>query len=208
MSTRTVSSHIVAVEFVSMDGVLQAPGTTTEDPCNFAHGGWSRPYFADHQSVMSGLLDDAGALLMGRRTHDIFAAAWPGVTDSANLVATAFRRLPRYVTSTSLVVSPWPGTTVLRNLVEVADMAADAKGHVVIIGSGRLLASMLALDLVDQLHLLVHPVMLGEGKRLTTASVHMSAWAVESVDAMPTGLIRTIYRREPAGARQSVEAPS
>ncbi|MFB7458533.1 MULTISPECIES: dihydrofolate reductase family protein [unclassified Streptomyces] len=161
---------LVVTGFVSMDGVHQAPGGPQEDDRDgFTQGGWSVPYGdEDFGRFMTEVFDRAGAFLLGRRTYDIFAAYWPQVTDPANPVAARLNGLPKYVVSTSLTDPAWQGTTVIsKDLAEeVAAAKERTEGELQVHGSGDLVRSLLALDLVDTVHLLTFPVVLGAGHRL------------------------------------------
>ncbi|MFF9124999.1 dihydrofolate reductase family protein [Streptomyces sp. NPDC014889] len=161
---------LVVTAFVSIDGVRQAPGGPREDNRDgFTQGGWSVPYGdEDFGGFMAEVFDRAGAFLLGRRTYDIFAAYWPQVTDPANPVASRLNTLPKYVASTSLTDPAWQGTTVISGDLakEVAAVKERTGGELQVHGSGDLVRSLLALDLVDTLHLLTFPVVLGAGHRL------------------------------------------
>jgi dihydrofolate reductase len=162
---------LLVVEYVSLDGVIQAPGHAGEDPDGgFAHGGWTGPFMAEHRRYNSRLYPTAGGFVLGRRTYEIFAAYWPTVTDQTDRIAHALNTRPKYVASTTLFEAAWPGTTVLTG--EVAEQVAKLKqqpgdgGPLLVIGSATLAQTLAAHHLVDEYQLLVHPVVLGSGKRL------------------------------------------
>jgi dihydrofolate reductase len=161
---------LIVVEYVSLDGVIQAPGYAGEDPeGGFSHGGWTDGFMADHRRYKSRLYPTAGAFLLGRRTYEIFAAYWPTVTDQRDRIAHALNNRPKYVASTTLRAPAWPGTTVLAGDVaeEVANLKQGPGGEpILVVGSATLAKTLLAHDLVDEYQLLVHPVVLGGGKRL------------------------------------------
>lgn len=124
---------------------------------------------ADHRRYNSRLYPTAGAFLLGRRTYEIFAAYWPTVTDETDRIARALNSRPKYVVSTTLRAAAWPGTTVLSGDVaeEVAKLKQGPGGEsILVVGSARLAQTLLAHGLVDEYQLLVHPVVLGSGKRL------------------------------------------
>src|ERR1700712_5341069 len=93
---------IVLMEYVSLDGVVQAPGNDQEDPEGFAHGGWTQPFFHDHRRYMPEILTAAGGYLLGRSTYDIFAASWPTVTDPDDVLARALNGRPKSVVPATL----------------------------------------------------------------------------------------------------------
>ncbi|MFI2433009.1 dihydrofolate reductase family protein [Streptomyces sp. NPDC018693] len=163
---------LVSTIFVSLDGVYQAPGGPQEDTRDgFEQGGWSVPYGDDDFGrFVTDVFDRVDAFLLGRRTYDIFAAYWPKVTAPDDPVASRLNTLPKYVASTTLTDPSWTATTVLGDDLaqEVTALKERTDGELQVHGSGALLRSLFDLDLVDTLHLLTFPVVLGAGRRLFT----------------------------------------
>ncbi|MCX4562155.1 dihydrofolate reductase family protein [Streptomyces phaeochromogenes] len=153
--------------FVTLDGVHQAPGGREEDRRDgFEHGGWSFPYDdEDFGQFITEVFGRAGAFLLGRHTYEIFAGFWPKVTDP---VAGKLNALPKYVVSSSITRPEWAGTTVISGDLakEVTAIKENTEGELQVHGSAALAQSLLALDLVDTVHLLSFPVVLGTGRRL------------------------------------------
>ncbi|MEG8280592.1 dihydrofolate reductase family protein [Streptomyces sp. AHA2] len=161
---------LVSTLFVTLDGVYQAPGGPQEDTRGgFVHGGWSFPYAEeDFGRFVNEVFARPSAFLLGRRTYDIFASYWPKVTDPGDPVASQLNGLPKFVPSATLEDPAWAGTTVLRGDLaqEVTALKDRTDGEIQVHGSGALVRSLLARDLLDTLHLLTFPVVLGSGFRL------------------------------------------
>jgi dihydrofolate reductase len=188
--------------FVSLDGVMQAPGGTEEDTSGgFACGGWQVP-FADEDmgTFVVEVFDRAGAFLLGRRTYEIFAGYWPRVTDPQDPIATRLNTLPKHVVSTTLTDPDWENTTVVSGDVtaEVARLKErTAEGELQIHGSGTLAQALLAHGLVDEINLLVHPVYLGSGRRLFAEGGPPTAYELTAARTTGSGIAIQTYR--PAG---------
>lgn len=162
---------LIVAEYMSLDGVVQAPGHAGEDAAGgFAHGGWTGPYMADHWRYNNELYQTVGAFLLGRLTYEIFAAAWPAVTDEDNQIARALNTLPKYVASTTLrqEQATWAGTTILKGDIatEVTRLKEQPGRPILVTGSARLVLTLQRHDLIDEYRLWLHPVVLGGGKRL------------------------------------------
>jgi dihydrofolate reductase len=180
--------------FTTLDGVAQAPGGPEEDPeGGFRFGGWQAPLIDEvsGQQVMSGL-EGLDALLLGRKTYDIFAAYWP---HQQGEIADPFNRVPKYVASRSTPDLSWAGSTLLGpDLVSAVRDVRDRHDNVHVIGSIDLVQTLLAEQLFDELTLWIHPVVLGSGKRVfpegaTPANVSLIAPA----DTSPNGIVRLRY---------------
>jgi dihydrofolate reductase len=157
------------VEFLSLDGVMQAPGSPGEDPSgDFRHGGWATSYFDPvmGEDAASGMAT-TGAYLFGRITYDAMAAHWPN-TPPDDPFGSHLNATPKYVVSRGHPTLTWSGTTLLEGdpAEAVADLKAKDGGSICILGSGELVRTLLDAGLVDELSLTIHPILLGSGKRL------------------------------------------
>jgi dihydrofolate reductase len=155
--------RIVVTEFVSLDGVMEAPGGGE----GFQHAGWTFeiPRGEEGDKFKLDEVMDAEAQLLGRVTFEGFAAAWPSMQGP---FADKFNSMPKYVVSSTLQSPEWNNSTVLKGDVaeEVSKLRASIDGDVLVAGSGQLVQALLEHDLVDELRLMVFPVVLGQGKRL------------------------------------------
>jgi dihydrofolate reductase len=156
---------IVVTEFISLDGVIEAPGGGED----YRHAGWTFEIERGQEGdkFKLGELQEAEAQLLGRVTYEGFAAAWPKMEDEAGF-ATKMNEMPKYVVSSTLERADWQNTTILSG--DPADSVATLKGKVdgviLVAGSATLVRSLIENDLVDELRLMVFPVLLGQGKRL------------------------------------------
>ena len=190
--------------FLSVDGVYQGPGAPTEDPSEgFERGGWLVPHFDEATGAfMNEVFRDADAFLIGRRTYDIFAASWPKMNDPADPVANKLNTLPKYVASRTLRDPEWANSHVLEGDLAsaVRRLKATDGRELQVHGSGRLVRFLLANDLVDRLHLLVFPVIVGQGRRLFPDDGVPTGLALEASRTTPTGVSISVYR--PTGRPQ------
>ena len=157
--------RIVVTEFVSLDGVMEDPGGAE----GYEHGGWSFQVSRGDEGDKFKLdeLVDAEAQLLGRVTYEGFAKAWPSITDEAGFAA-KMNSMPKYVVSSTLTNPEWQNTTVLSGDVaeEVSKLKQEVDGNILVAGSAQLVQALIEHDLVDELRLMVYPVVLGSGKRL------------------------------------------
>jgi dihydrofolate reductase len=160
---------LIVQSFVTLDGVVQAPGGPEEDPeGGFAYGGWLAPFWSeDADAIIEDSTSRLDALLLGRRTYDIFAGFWPNVGDEDSFAARA-NRAPKYVLSTTLTEPTWAHTEVIADdvVARVAALKELPGQELQVHGSAAAVQTLLANELVDELNLLVAPVTLGRGKRL------------------------------------------
>jgi len=202
---------LVVTAFITLDGVYQAPGGPREDRGGgFEQGGWSVPYGdGDFGTFVAEVFDRSGAFLLGRRTYDIFAAHWPRVTDPADAVASRLNSLPKYVVSQTLGAPSWAGTTVLGGDLakEVTAVRERTEGELQVHGSGALVRSLLALDLVDTLHLVTFPVVLGAGRRFFAEGAVPTAFRHTGARTTGTGVAIHTYELEGRPRYGSYELP-
>jgi dihydrofolate reductase len=191
---------LTVTEFLTLDGVAQAPGAPEEDPeSGFTHGGWQAPYDDDEAGdVMFQQAQEMDALLLGRKTYDIFAGYWP--TAPAEIPFTGLlNRVPKYVASRTLSDPlAWAGTTVLAgDLAQDVNALKERHEHVHVIGSLDLVQSLQRLGLVDAWHLWLYPLVLGTGKHVFEAGAAPNALQLTDSKAYAHGVLHLTY--EPAG---------
>ena len=190
-------SKLVVLEYVSLDGVIQAPGHAAEDPAGgFAHGGWTGPFISQHPHFVAESFAAADAFLFGRLTYEIFAAYWPTVTDPGDPIARALNTRPKYVAASSPPDRAWAGTTVLDGDVagRVAELKARTGRELLVVGSGQLAQGLADQGLVDEYRLLVHPIVVGSGKKLFRDGAAPSPMRLVEVTASTGGLVLLTYR--------------
>ena len=154
--------------FTTLDLVGQAPGGPDEDPIGFPFGGWQAPLLDDVSGAqVAAAYEGTDALLLGRRTYDIFAAYWPHQQGGDDAIATLFNSVPKYVASRGAPDLSWAGSTQLgRDLPSAVREVRDRHAHVKVVGSLNLVQTLLHERLFDRLDLWVHPIVLGVGKKL------------------------------------------
>ncbi|GAA3477568.1 dihydrofolate reductase family protein [Streptomyces yanii] len=192
-------AKLTLTTFLSLDGVVQAPGSPDEDPSGgFEYGGWLAPFMDEGMGqFMIEVLDRSAAFLLGRRTYDIFAAYWPRVTDPDDPIAGRLNPYPKSVVSTTLEKADWENTTVVS--ADVAEEVARIKertvgGELQIHGSGTLAQSLMAHDLIDEYNLLTYPVVLGRGRRLFPEGGLPTAFALTGTRTTSKGIAIHTYR--------------
>jgi dihydrofolate reductase len=194
--------RLVLSEFVSLDGVVQAPGGPDEDTDGgFAHGGWSMPYF--EPVTMGGFVDEAvratDALLFGRRTWQTMAAAWPDRDDGSDPFASRMNAITKYVVSTTLTGDDlsWDNSVLVPGddpVGAVAELKQRGGGDLGLMGSSRLARTLVAAGLVDEYRLLIEPVLLGGGKSLFPADGERRPLELVGASTSPTGVLLCVYR--------------
>lgn len=188
-------------EFISLDGVVQAPGAANEDTDGgFSHGGWSIKYF--DPVVMGGMFDklakESDALLQGRRTYQVSAAAWPN--RSGDPFSDWINQVQKYVVSNTLNDEDitWGPAEIIRgdDLVKtISDLRAQPGGYIYVYGSAMMVRSLLAADLVDELLLTIEPIILGGGKTIFTANGKAIPFELVSAEEASSGALVCRYAR-------------
>ena len=189
---------VIVNEFVSLDGVVQAPGGAEEDTSGgFGHGGWHMRYFDDlSQKWVLASIVEAGGFLLGRRTYEIFAAYWPSAPEEEQVIAEPLNRKPKYVASTTLTEPlEWQNSTVLQG--DLADAVAALKqkdgADLHVIGSTELVQRLIEHGLVDEFRLMIDPVMLGGGKRIFRDDGSLRPLRLVDSEVTTTGAILATY---------------
>jgi dihydrofolate reductase len=195
--------RIVVSEFMSLDGVVQAPGGAEEDTDGgFRHGGWSMPYF--DVEVMGSAVDETAqrtdALLFGRRTWQVMASAWPERSADEDPFTAWINQVPKHVVSDTLTEADltWGPTTIIRGadlVPTVQSLREQPGGDVNVMGSSKLATALLAADLVDELNLMIEPIVLGGGKGVFPADGQARPFELVSCTQAPTGVLIARYQR-------------
>jgi dihydrofolate reductase len=186
---------IVVLTFLSLDGVMQAPGGPEEDTSGgFKYGGWTVPYFdeaagEEMKKQMSGEYD----LLLGRKTYDIFAGYWPNHTDDWPQI----NKITKFVVSNTLENSTWENTVVINDDVvnKLKKLKEEEGSPLQVHGSSNLIQTLFKEDLVDELWLKIFPVTLGKGKRLFDEGTMPAAFELIESKTTPSGVIIASYKR-------------
>jgi len=192
-------AKLTMTSFVTLDGVMQAPGGPREDTTGgFSHGGWFIP-LADSAfgEFIVGVFGRAGAFLLGRRTFQIFAGHWPRITDPNDPVAGPLNSLPKYVASRTLERSDWKGTTILRDPVaEIPRIKRElGEKELQVHGSPGFGQTLLRQGLVDELHVVLAPLTLGSGqKRLFGEGTVPTAFALAASRTTTSGVVILTYQ--------------
>lgn len=189
---------IVILSFVSLDGVMQAPGGPEEDTSGgFKYGGWTVPYSDEFSgNLMGEQMSMPFDLLLGRKTYDIFAAYWPK-QDPSGYVAGPFNKATKYVVSDSLPELIWENSVLIEGDVvqKIKELKRQDGEMLQVHGSGNLIQTLLQNDLVNELWLKIFPVTLGNGKRLFAEGVMPAAFELTQSTTTPKGVIFANYKR-------------
>jgi dihydrofolate reductase len=195
---------LTTITNVSVDGVMQGLGGPDEDRRGgFERGGWAMPLFDNEAAAFLGqVYQRADAFLFGRWTYEVFAGSWGVMTDSANPIASALNTRPKYVASTTLTDPRWADTTVLSGDVAAAvgELKAKQAGELQVHGGGTLIRWLLDNHLVDEIILLIYPVVIGQGTRLFPDTGPDTALELLDSRTTPKGVMIQVYR--PTGRPQ------
>lgn len=196
--------RVVILNFLSLDGVYQGPGSPDEDRSGgFERGGWFVPFVdAALEERVEEWASSANGFLFGRRTYEAFSAVWPTITDPSDRNAARLNSLPKYVAATSPVETTWGPATVLDRDVEaaIAALKQAEDGELQIHGSGRLGRSLLAANLVDELRIAIAPVIVGKGRKLFGDTQGTAGFNLLSEERTPSGLIMCRFENTGDGA--------
>jgi dihydrofolate reductase len=189
---------VIANEFMSLDGVVQAPGGADEDTSGgFEHGGWHMRYFDElSQKWVLESIVEAGGFLLGRRTYEIFAAYWPKAPEEEQVIAQPLNTKPKYVASTTLTVPlEWQNSTVLQGDIAeaVAALKQEDGADVHVIGSAELVRTLIEQGLVDEFRLMIDPLLLGGGKRIFRDDGSLRTLRLVHSEVTTTGAILATY---------------
>ena len=186
---------IVVLSFITLDGVMQAPGGPEEDTSGgFKYGGWTAPYFDEEAGKLMGKQMQPADLLLGRKTFEIFAGYWPTHTE----MWSSINDVTKYCVSTTLESSDWQNTVFLKDVEDIKKLKASDGPDLQVHGSGNLIQTLLKNDLVDELWLKTFPLTLGAGKKLFADGTVPAAFTLMESTVTGSGVIFANYKR--AGA--------
>ncbi len=186
--------NIIVISMITLDGVMQAPGGPEEDTSGgFKYGGWTAPYLDKaYDKVMEKQLKPASDLLLGRKTFEIFASYWP---EHAGDYWPGINDATKYVMSKTMEKSDWQNTVFLKSLADIENLKNSKGSDLQVHGSGQLIQLLLKNGLVDELWLKIHPLTLGEGKKLFDNGTIPAAFTLIESSVTPSGVIMANYRR-------------
>ncbi|UOE46978.1 dihydrofolate reductase family protein [Mucilaginibacter sp. SMC90] len=183
---------IIVLTFITLDGVMQAPGGPEEDLSNgFKYGGWSAPYGEEVSGKIMQKQMEATDILLGRKTYDIFASYWPQHAD----YWPGINDVRKYVLSNTIKKSGWNNTEFLTSVADIEKLKNSEGGDIKVWGSGELVQLLLKYDLVDELWLKTYPVLLGKGKKLFSDETTPAAFELTESAVTPDGVIFANYKR-------------
>lgn len=183
---------IIVLSFITLDGVMQAPGGPEEDPSDgFEYGGWTAPYFDEASGEAMAKQMKPADLLLGRKTFDIFAGYWPEHTGDWP----GINDVTKYVVSNTMNESSWQNTIFLRNVDDIKELKNSDGPDLQVHGSGELIQTLLENDLVDELWLKFFPITLGKGKKLFASGTIPAAFTLIDTFVTPSGVIFANYTR-------------
>ena len=183
---------IIVLSFITLDGVMQAPGGPEEDTTGgFKYGGWIAPFFDEAYGKVMGEQLKPADLLLGRKTFEIFAGYWP---EHAHMWP-GINEVTKYVLSKTLRKSEWNNSVFLQNLADIENLKKSTGSDIQVHGSGDLIQLLLANDLVDELWLKIHPITLGKGKKLFENGTIPAAFTVTKSVVTSKGVIIANYIR-------------
>jgi dihydrofolate reductase len=187
--------RIIVLSFISLDGVMQAPGGPEEDTSSgFKYGGWTAPYFAEADEAAGELMEKqmkSADLLLGRKTFEIFAAYWPKHAD----YWPGINDVTKYVVSHTMDKSDWQNSVFLKSVEDIKKLKNSEGSDIQVHGSGNLVQTLLKHDLVDELWLKIFPITLGTGKRLFAEGTTAAAFTLTENLVTPNGVIFANYKR-------------
>ncbi|HEV2402587.1 MAG TPA: dihydrofolate reductase family protein [Candidatus Saccharimonadales bacterium] len=190
---------VVVLTFISLDGVMQAPGGPEEDTSGgFQYGGWTTPYADEFfGKKMSEQMSMPFDLLLGRKTYDIFAAYWPKQDENISSPAVPFNKARKYVVSHKPIKLSWKNSVLINDdvVAEIKKLKRQDGPMLQVYGSGNLIQTLLKNDLIDELWLKIFPVTLGNGKRLFSEGTISAAFKLLKSETSPNGVIFASYKR-------------
>lgn len=183
---------IIVLSFISLDGIMQAPGGPEEDTSgNFKYGGWTVPYFDEIAGKIMGQQMKSSDLLLGRKTFEIFASYWPTHANDWP----GINKVTKYVMSKTLTSSTWSNSVFLNTVSDIKKLKETEGSDLQVHGSGQLIQTLLANDLVDEFWLKFFPITLGSGKKLFDGGAIPAVFTLTESTVTPSGILVANYKR-------------
>lgn len=189
--------NLIVTQFLSLDGVVQSPGAADEDlEDGFQYGGWQLPFLDDGDSAADEEFKKMGALLLGRKTYEVFAAFWPTIGKDFEPFGPIMNSLPKHVASKTLHTTDWQNSQLLAGDLSIAvkQLKEQSGKDIYVIGSGNLCQTLMNNNLVDEYLLRIHPLVLGSGKRLFEKCSHKQNLELSNSYVTQNGILVARYK--------------
>lgn len=188
---------LIVISFLTLDGVMQAPGAKDEDQeGGFPYGGWQLPFFDDSSTGLQEVMKSADTLFLGRKTYDIFASYWPSEGKHIEWLGDYMNNITKYVASRTLKKAEWQNSHLLEGdiIQAISDIKGQSGKSIIVFGSGDFVQTLIAYNLVDEYFFTIHPLTLGTGKRLFKENKHPQNLVLLNSITTKKGVVALTYQ--------------